>query len=85
MERKRAKSQTAPMRRSKSLLFDYMHIGALIEEPRTQQARRRKSISSMIRENRDFIDDYDYVYEFNVFDVSPENIPHYPYSGVVGN
>lgn len=57
------------MRRSKSLLFDYLHIGALIEEPKTQQARRRKSISSMVRERRDFIDDYDYVYEFNVYDV----------------
>lgn len=57
MERRRAVA-VSNVRRSKSLLFDYMHIGALIEEPKTQISRRR-SISSLVRENKDYINDFD--------------------------
>lgn len=48
------------MRRSKSLLYDYMHIGSCIEEtPADAKAKRRKSITSIIKENKDLINELD--------------------------
>ena len=69
MERRRAVA-VSNVRRSKSLLFDYMHIGALIEDPKTQISRRR-SISSIVRENKDLINDFD-DFSSSALDVSVE-------------